>query len=190
MVETKGMKVLEDLRALGVKVVALKMGVTQPLGLISPTLSGKSVAVSWKAQHTAAGAGIPTKVAGRLLLGMLVNTRTWGILLRPLGELALVGQSRWQSLPGAHRRGGAWAAAAVRGETGSPSFLQGGEECQPLRSRNPHQISFHSEKWFRSGSASGYTARIQIQVGLIPKPSLQLPTLPLFKTCIPRAPSS
>lgn len=38
MVETKGMKVLEDLRALGVKVVALKMGVTQPLGLISPTL--------------------------------------------------------------------------------------------------------------------------------------------------------
>lgn len=46
MVETKGMKVLEDLRALGVKVVALKMGVTQPLGLISPTLSGESIVVS------------------------------------------------------------------------------------------------------------------------------------------------
>lgn len=45
MVETKGMKVLEDLSVMGVKVVALEMGVTQPLGLISPTLNSEGVAV-------------------------------------------------------------------------------------------------------------------------------------------------
>lgn len=43
MVGTKGVKVLGAIRAMGVKVVALKMGVTQPLGLISPTLRGEGL---------------------------------------------------------------------------------------------------------------------------------------------------
>lgn len=68
MVEAKGVKVLGALRAMGVKVVALKMGVTQPLGRAAGPMKGKALTLTGPDPHSCWGWD-PLQVAGSFSWG-------------------------------------------------------------------------------------------------------------------------
>lgn len=117
----------------------------------------------------------PLQVAGSFSWGCWW---TWsqGILLRPLGELAIVGQRSWPSLPQEH------------------TFLPGGEECQQWQRVNvpPPEKEESSPVfiWFRKMISIRFSLRLQLGfksklVWLIPKPRSCYPHCPL-KTCVPR----